>query len=224
MLTLDDKQLVQFKAHLHLVKLYASRYMRRVPASVELDDLVQVGMIALAQAVIRYDDTKGASFATYASQRISYALADELRSADFLAKDQRRVTRDLKETRRRLSHTLGRQPTRTELAAASRIPLEEVIRIETNAVNLTVDVEPDDVACAQQTPDEELYRKQQITTLVAVLSTLPQKEQFIIEALYGRDLTLAEVGAYLGVSLQRVLQVRNDATARIALRLRAAGF
>ena len=108
-----------------LVKRIAYHFMTRVPASVEVNDLIQVGMMGLMEAAYNYDASHGAQFETYATQRIRGAMLDELRDADWMPRSSRKNLRTIEASIHRLEHELGRSPNEQEIANALNLPLAE---------------------------------------------------------------------------------------------------
>jgi len=108
-----------------LVRRLAHQMMTRLPCSVQLDDIIQAGMIGLLDAATRYDEFHGAQFETYATQRIRGAMLDELRAADWLPRNLRRDMRRIEAAISRLQHKLGRPPNETEIAKELDVPLAE---------------------------------------------------------------------------------------------------
>lgn len=212
-----------FDEHLPLVRRQALNLQVRLPASVELDDLIQAGMIGLLDAVNRYDAGQGASFATFASQRIRGAMLDELRSRDWVPRSVRRNTRMLDETIRRLEQQLGRPPEEREIAAALEVSLEEFrhLLMDANGSQLValdeLPEEEGDSLCAgaYATPLAELLEVRRRTDLVAAIERLPEREKLLLALYYQEDLNLKEIGAVLGVSESRVCQLHSQAVARL---------
>ena len=108
-----------------LVKRIAHHMMAKLPASVQVDDLVQAGMIGLLDAISRYEDSLGAQFETYAAQRIRGAMLDELRRADWLPRSLRKKMRRIEAAVNALEQRLGCSPTEQELAHELNVSLAE---------------------------------------------------------------------------------------------------
>ena len=111
--------------YLPIVRRQALALQVKLPASVELDDLIQAGLVGLLDSMGRYDASQGASFTTYASQRIRGAMIDELRSRDWVPRSVRRNAREIEETIRTLEQQLGRPAEEREIAEALSLTLEE---------------------------------------------------------------------------------------------------
>lgn len=212
-----------FHEHLPLVRRQALNLQVRLPASVELDDLIQAGMIGLLDAVNRYDAGQGASFATFASQRIRGAMLDELRSRDWVPRSVRRNARMLDEAIRRLEQQLGRPPEEREIAAALEVSLEEFrhLLMDANGSQLVAldelpEEESDNLsAAAHATPLAELLEGRRRADLVKAIDRLPEREKLLLGLYYQEDLNLKEIGAVLGVSESRVCQLHSQAVVRL---------
>jgi len=111
--------------YLPVVRRQALALQVRLPASVDLDDLIQAGMVGLLDALGRYNADQGASFTTYASQRIRGSMIDELRSRDWVPRSVRRNAREIDEATRRLEQQLGRAADEREIAGHLSLSLSD---------------------------------------------------------------------------------------------------
>lgn len=213
--------------YMPLVRRQALTLQVRLPASIELDDLIQAGMVGLLEALGRFDATQGATFATFASQRIRGAMMDELRTRDWLPRSVRRSARAVDGAVRQLEQLLGRAPEENEIAQHLEMPLSEYQQLlnDTNSGQLL----PFEELVAEggepinnelgNSPFEQLLDGQQRQTLIDAIEALPEREKLLMALYYQEDLNLKEVGAVLGVTESRVSQLHSQAVSRLRARL-----
>lgn len=219
-----DKQVA---GYLPLVKRIAYLLMAKLPASVEVDDLIQNGLIGLLDAMDRFEDGLGAQFETYAVQRIRGAMLDGLRENDWLPRSVRKEMRRVEEAIRVLEHEIGRPPSETELAKALDMPLADYQRLLQDARGhqlVYIDEVSDgngedylDRHSASSVPDplhilEEAGTRQ---ALIAAIDELPEREKLMMSLYYEQDLNLREIGEVMGVTESRVCQLHSQAVARL---------
>ena len=221
------KQSELLTQYMPLVLRQALTLQVRLPASIELDDLIQAGMVGLLEALGRFDATQGATFATFASQRIRGAMMDELRTRDWLPRSVRRSARAVDSAVRQLEQQLGRAPEESEIAHHLEMPLNEYQQLlnDTNSGQLLpfeelvadggepVNNEP------SNSPFEQLLDGQQRQTLIDAIEALPEREKLLMALYYQEELNLKEVGAVLGVTESRVSQLHSQAVSRLRARL-----
>ena len=111
------------KQYSPLVRRLAHQMIAKLPANVELDDLIQVGMIGLSDALSRFDAAQGVQFETFATQRIRGAMLDELRGSDWMSRGDRRQQRSIEAAVRTLEQRHGRAPSEGEIAAEMGLKL-----------------------------------------------------------------------------------------------------
>jgi len=213
--------------YMPLVRRQALTLQVRLPASIELDDLIQAGMVGLLEALGRFDATQGATFATFASQRIRGAMMDELRTRDWLPRSVRRSARAVDSAVRQLEQQLGRAPEEHEIAHHLEMPLNEYQQLlnDTNSGQLL----PFEELVAEggepvsnelnSSPFEQLLDGQQRQTLIDAIEALPEREKLLMALYYQEELNLKEVGAVLGVTESRVSQLHSQAVSRLRARL-----
>ena len=199
----------------------------RLPASIELDDLIQAGMVGLLEALGRFDAAQGATFATFASQRIRGAMMDELRTRDWLPRSVRRSARAVDDAVRRLEQQLGRPPEEGEIARELEMPLSDYQQLlnDTNSgqllpfEELIADGSEPAGDDTHRQPFEQLLDEQQRQTLIDAIEALPEREKLLMALYYQEEMNLKEVGAVLGVTESRVSQLHSQAVSRLRARL-----
>lgn len=210
-----------------LVKRIAHHLQARLPASVQVDDLIQSGLIGLLEAARNYDASKGASFETYAGIRIRGAMIDEVRRGDWAPRSVHRNSRRIQEAMTRLQKRSGRDATDQELAAELGVPLAEFQEMAQDSLCARLfsfddlggeDDNPDDhIAGNSPSPAQDVQSDALRRQLANAISTLPERERLVLALYYDEELNLKEIGLVLGVSESRVSQIHSQA----ALRLRA---
>lgn len=215
-----------------LVKRIAHHMRAKLPACVQVDDLIQAGMIGLLDAIKRYEGSLGGQFESYAAQRIRGAILDELRRADWLPRSLRKKMRRIEAAVSTLEQRLGCAPTESELASELNVSLAEYYEIlqESRGGQLIYyeDFQKDadepflDRRCAdrQNNPLEALLDEDVRATLVDAIEDLPPREKLVMGMYYEEELNLREIGAVLGVSESRVCQLHTQAIARLRSRLK----
>jgi RNA polymerase sigma factor for flagellar operon FliA len=218
--------------HVGLVKILAARVSRRVPSQVEVNELIGVGMVGLVEAARRYEPSLGVPFEAFARRRIHGAMLDALRGLDWAPRAVRKMRRDVDAAIAKLRHTLKRAPEDDEIAKALQVSPAEYGRMldQMKAVDFAtvkqieagrVDGGFFDVAVDPgEGPHAQLERAELRRHLTGAISDLPEREKQILSLYYEKELTLAEIGAVIGVGESRVSQLRTQAVARLRVRLR----
>ena len=215
--------------YLPMVRRQALALQVRLPASIELDDLIQAGTVGLLEAMQRFTDGQGATFATFASQRIRGAMLDELRSRDWLPRSVRRNARAIDETVRRLEQEKGRPAEESEIAAALDMSMEEYRRVlsDTNSGELLpfedLMAEGGEARLekrATESPFAQLLDDERRELLIEAIEALPEREKMLMALYYQESLNLKEIGAVMGVSESRVCQLHSQAVSRLRAKLR----
>lgn len=220
--------------HVGLVKALASRLAQRVPSHVEVGELVSVGMMGLVEAARRFKPSMGVPFDAFARRRVHGAMVDSLRGMDWAPRSLRRMRREIDAVISKLRHETNREPTELEIAGALSVSEPEYRKMldQIRAVDLAalrqLDSGPDDhplldVAFdGSDGPHVQFERLELREHLARAIAVLPPRERRILALYYEHELTLAEIGAVIGVGESRVSQLRTQAIARLRSYLREA--
>jgi len=219
------------------VRRLAHHMIAKLPPNVELDDLIQVGMMGLLEAGERFQDLQRAKFETYASQRIRGAMLDELRANDFVSRGMRQSARQVAQAVQAQEQRRGRAPRETEIAEELGMALGAYQQLLQDIHGCQVvhldDLEtPEDVTgdlvgtvlISRGEPADPLsllLQKGVRQQLLAALEALPEREQLLLSLYYDEELNLREIGAVLEVSQARVCQLHSQALARLRGHLQA---
>lgn len=219
-----------------LVRRLALQLIAKLPASVELDDLIQVGMVGLLDAADRYQDDQGAKFETYASQRIRGAMLDELRANDWVSRGLRQSSRSVSTAVQAQEQKLGRAPTEGEIAQELQMSLESYQHLlqEIHGCQLVYfeDFDRDDQENSfldrqgrgsqsmQHEPLTQLLKGDFRRQLVEAIELMPERERLLLSLYYEEELNLREIGAVLEVNQSRVCQLHSQAISRLRATLR----
>ncbi|HLR12091.1 MAG TPA: RNA polymerase sigma factor FliA [Burkholderiaceae bacterium] len=240
MLSTED-QLVS--KHLPLVRRLAWQMVGRLPANIELDDLMQAGLMGLLDAIRRYEKQPDAQFETYATMRIRGAMLDELRSQDWLPRSVRSKARTIEETIARLNHQLMRPPTEAEIAADMALPIddyhalleeahgvqvlhyEDFGRMQDDEAGHPLDyLNMDTDGHSRAEPFGRVVVSDLRQSLVQAIKQLPEREQLLLSLQFQQGLTQKEIAAVLEVSEGRVSQIRSQAVVRLRAALHESGW
>lgn len=223
------------RRHAPLVRKLAHQMMAKLPASVELDDLIQVGMMGLNEAISRFETGHGAQFETFATQRIKGAMLDELRGSDWMSRGDRKLQRDIETAVHRLEQKLHRAPNESEIAAELQMSLvdyqEMLGRVRGTQIVHLEDIggreeDADDfldrhVADEEANPLSLLQDHRMRLALVEAIKNLPEREQLVMSLYYEQDMNLKEIALVLGVTESRVCQLHSQSIARLRSKLRS---
>ncbi len=220
------------RQYLPLVKRIAYHMMARLPASVEVDDLIQVGLIGLMDAVDRFDGSQGAQFESYATQRIRGAMLDDLRDADWLPRHIRQKSRQIESAINRLAQRHGRPPTEQEISNELGISLSDFQSMlgdvkgnqllyyedfsDEESSNFLERYLIDDMSDPLSLLEDEGFRK----GLIKAIDDLPERERNLMGMYYEQDMNLKEIGAVMGVSESRICQLHSQAVARLRAKMK----
>ena len=209
--------------HAVLVKRIAFHLINRMPDSVQVDDLIQAGMLGLLEAASNFNSSLGASFETFAGIRIRGAMLDEIRKLDWTPRSVYRKYRAVSEAIQNVELKKGSDASDSEIAQELGVSLSEYhqILVDSNSARLFSMDELEDKgdyqlpASVEKTPLETLSEKEYQQQLVESIRSLPQKEQLVMSLYYDEELNFREIGLVLEVSESRVCQVHAQAVLRI---------
>jgi len=218
------------KNHANLVKRIAHHLKGRLPPSVQIEDLIQAGMIGLLEASKNYDNTKGASFETYSGIRIRGSMLDEIRKGDWAPRSVHRNTRRITQAIRVVENNIGRDAKDYEVAAAMEVDLEEYHKMLQDSVGTRIfgfddvgvdqDFVSEGIAGYFVSPLDGIQKADFRKALAKGISELPERERLVLALYYDEELNLREVGSVLGVSESRVSQIHSQAMLRLQSRMK----
>ena len=219
--------------YLPYVKRIVHRIAVHLPSTIDIDDLMNVGVIGLIQAVDRYDPSRDNKFMTYAVFRIKGAVLSELRSRDFLSRSNRRKIRDLENACTKLEQKLGREVDDLEIAEELGIDVEQVYR--TKQMSSISFISFEELGFSSRDEKEKLLsylidnddnaltltRLKELKEAVAkAIEQLPEKEKLVISLYYLEELTMKETGKVLNITESRVSQIHSQAILRLRAKLK----
>lgn len=215
-----------------LVRRLAHQIKARLPANVEVDDLIQYGWLGLIEAVKRYQPLPGVEIEAYAAPRIRGAMQDGLRQEDWLPRQTRQAMRRVEGAITTLQGTLGRPPNDTEIAQQLGLDVtayhallyqahgHPLVFLEDLSAGGAEEFLDRHAGAPQDDPQADLLAGEFRARLVAAIAALPEREQVIMGLLYTQELNLREIGEVLHLSESRVCQLHGQAIARLRARLR----
>jgi RNA polymerase sigma factor FliA len=217
--------------HADLVKRIAYHLVSRMPPNVEVDDLIQSGMIGLLDAARHYSATKGANFETYAGIRIRGAMLDEVRKSDWTPRSVHRNMREMAAVVRKLENDKGTDASPVDIAEGLGVSIEDYHKLVQDAASCRlfsfdqVGSNDDESSPADHARDERPGPFDHIQdagfrdALAGAIAGLPEREKLVLSLYYDEDMNLREIGAVLDVSESRVCQIHGQALVRLRARL-----
>lgn len=214
-----------------LVKRIAHHMMARMPACVQVEDLIQAGMIGLLEAAQKYDVSRGASFETYAGIRIRGAIVDEMRRGDWAPRSVHRNARRVADAIKAVEGRTGRDAGDQEVADELGVDLSDYYTMIQDAASSRLfsyeetfgdndsRLEHDSVSTPFVSPLEGLQRESLKRSLAQAITQLPERERLVLALYYDEELNLKEIGQIIGVSESRVSQIHSQAALRLRARL-----
>ena len=217
-------------AHLGLVKRVALHLKARIPAFMELDELIQVGMIGLLEASRAFDPVKGVEFENFAHSRVRGAMLDEVRRLSFLPRSAVAFNKSHNESIHTLAAELGRTPTQSEIADYMGKDLEDfhkergkAKRFETYSMEVVTEEVMSIADDSSQQPDVIVVEAQFMDAVTDAIAELPEREQLVMQLYYVEEFNLKEIGETLGVSESRVSQILSSVVKKLRGTLKVDG-
>lgn len=227
----DEDQEIRVEDYAYLVKRIAHHMMARMPSCVQIEDLIQAGMLGLLEAAQKYDGSKGASFETYSGIRIRGAIVDEMRRGDWAPRSVHRNSRRVAQAISSVEARNGRDARDFEIAEEMGLSLDEYYAMARDSASTRLfsyeetyendesrfdEYEPSD---GFRGPSEQVHRNALYTDLVAAIGKLPERERLVLSLYYEQEMNLKEIGLVLGVSESRVSQIHSQAALRLKARM-----
>lgn len=221
----DDAADTLIASHHDMVRRIAWHVHSRVAASIELEDLMQIGLAALIEAARSYED-RGHAFATYASMRVRGAMIDQLRREARMSRSAMASRRKIADTRARLEQTFLRSPDSIEMAEAMGLTLSAFLDLEAGSQPVehsNIDDQYSDLdpwfADPTEGTEQRLEREQLGALLAQQLSALPEREAMVLQLFFVEEMNLHEIGAALNIGAPRVCQIKKAALAKLRIAL-----
>ena len=214
-------------AHLGLVKRVALHLKVRIPPFMELDELIQVGMIGLLEAARAYNPTKGIEFESFALSRVRGAILDEVRQLSYLPRSAVAFNKSENQATNTLASELGRTPTESELADHMGDDLDlfqkrrgKAKRFETLSMEVMTDEVLGIADERSRQPDAIVEHQQFMGAVTDAIAELPERDQLLMSLYYVEELNLKEIGDILGVTESRISQLLTAIVKKLRLSLK----
>lgn len=230
---LEDKSVVWSKYH-YLVRKEALRLHKQLPASVELDDLIQAGSIGFLSAVESFDPKKGVTLTAWIIQRVKWALLDELRESDWVPRRVRTHTREIVALIQQIEQEKGGEATEAEIAERMGVSLQEFQQMlaDNNSSQMySVDELQENYADSWETngdgneqlnPLNDTIKGNLMERIAEHIQFIPEREQVLLQLYYLHDMNMKEIGMILGITETRVSQLHSLAVKRLRSRMETA--
>ena len=214
------------RGHMGLVRKIAWHVHGRVASAIDIEDLVQIGMVALIEAANGFED-RGHAFATYATMRVRGAMIDHLRRHAAISRTAMAQRRELSTVRRRLEGRLGRAPSDADMAeemgldaADYRALVDDCRSVHQESIDEVYSDHSMWFADLGERADETLERDRLKAAIAEVIGTLPQRDAMVLQLYFVEEMNLEEIGQTLGVGAARICQIKKAALDRVRATLR----
>jgi len=228
--TMKDRMIIEYAP---LVRYIARRIAMRLPPHIDVDDLINAGILGLIDAIEKYDPSREVKFKTYAEIRIKGAILDELRAMDWIPRSIRKVINRLVDAYHVLEQRLGRPAEDEEIAELLGLTMEEFFELLKQAagvplISLDLLIDYDDkkrniLSCLVDPKSENAFGELglgEVRDAVArAIEDLPEKEKQVISLYYYDELTMKEIGKVLDLTESRVSQIHTRAILRLRVRI-----
>ena len=220
------------------VKHVVNRIAMHLPPHIEIDDLVNAGIIGLIQAIERFDPSRDVKLITYAMYRIKGAVLSELRARDVLSRTHRRKVRELDQAYSKLEQKYGREARDREVATELGLDLDQFYQLKTLSSISFISFE--EIGCTSNRDKDNLINllmhegtqdayaltrlKEMKQATARAIEKLPEKEKLVISMYYVDELTMKEIGRVLDITESRVSQIHSRAIIHLRAKLRKAGL
>lgn len=222
----DPERLI--RNHLALVRKIAWHTHARVSTALDIEELVQIGMVALIEAARTFEERGHAAFSTYATVRVRGAMIDALRKQATMGRAALRRRREINAARAEISGTLGRAPTPEELAEHMGITIARLHETIDSTLGIQYEsieeiYSDHSIWFAAEEPDafQQLQSAEMRERLVAAIAALPPREAQVLQLYFVEELNLEEIGQTLGVGAARICQIKKVALDKVRKTLTA---
>lgn len=213
------------RAHMPLVRRIAWHVHARVASAIEVEDLAQIGMVALVEAAHGFED-RGHAFATYATIRIRGAMIDHLRRQATICRAAIQRRRELAQVRVQLENRLGRGASEAEMAeemglagADYRTLVDDSQAVQQDSIDEIYSDHSMWFADREERADDAIDRERLQDAIAAVIATLPEREAMVLQLYFVEEMNLEEIGQTLGVGAARICQIKKAALDRVRVML-----
>ncbi|QTD56485.1 FliA/WhiG family RNA polymerase sigma factor [Parasphingorhabdus cellanae] len=215
----DQEQLIN--SHLPLVRKLAWHVHSRISMAIEIEDLLQIGMVTLVEAAQGFED-RGLGFTNYAKLRVRGAMIDQLRKQSSISRSAMQFQKQLRETQEDLAQKLGHTPSQVELAAAMNMDQQSFETAKDNAEAIELQ-SMDEVysdqniwfSDATEKADDRVERHQRQKILADAIDSLPEREGLILQLYFIEEMNLEEIGQTLDIGASRVCQIKKAALEKL---------